>query len=98
MELAMELAVIQVASKPKLELADLLAIHRALMRHTRTPEAGGQMRTVQNWIGGNDYNPCGADFVPPPPELSPAYSTTWWVPQLGGLPPAGSGGHSPCPV
>jgi Fic family protein len=23
---------------------------------------------VQNWIGGNDYNPCGADFVPPPPE------------------------------
>src|SRR3989442_6553088 len=24
--------------------------------------------TSQNWIGGNDYNPCGADFVPPPPE------------------------------
>jgi Fic family protein len=22
----------------------------------------------QNWIGANDYNPCGADFVPPPPE------------------------------
>jgi hypothetical protein len=21
------------------------------------------------WIGGNDYNPCGADFVPPPPEM-----------------------------
>ena len=28
----------------------------------------GQVRTVQNWIGGNDHNPCGADFVPPPPE------------------------------
>ncbi len=26
------------------------------------------MRVVQNWIGGNDYNPCDADFVPPPPE------------------------------
>src|SRR5207302_3067265 len=25
----------------------------------------------QNWIGGNDYNPCGADFVPPPPEFVP---------------------------
>jgi hypothetical protein len=27
------------------------------------------MRTVQNWIGGNDYNPYGADFVLPPPEF-----------------------------
>jgi Fic family protein len=23
---------------------------------------------VQNWIGGSDYNPCSAAFVPPPPE------------------------------
>ena len=23
---------------------------------------------MQNWIGGSDYNPCSADFVPPPPE------------------------------
>jgi Fic family protein len=28
----------------------------------------GRIRTLQNWIGGNDHNPCGADFVPPPPE------------------------------
>jgi Fic family protein len=26
------------------------------------------IREQQNWIGGNDYNPCGADFVPPPPD------------------------------
>jgi Fic family protein len=26
------------------------------------------VRDVQNWIGGNDYNPCGAAFVPPPPS------------------------------
>jgi Fic family protein len=32
----------------------------------------GQVRSVQNWIGGNDYNPCGADFVPPPPDKLPA--------------------------
>ncbi|MHB8577258.1 MAG: Fic family protein, partial [Dehalococcoidia bacterium] len=25
-------------------------------------------RNTQNWIGGNNYNPCGAAFVPPPPE------------------------------
>jgi Fic family protein len=66
---AMELAVSQLASKRPLELEDLLSIHRALMRHTGTPELGGQVRTVQNWIGGNDYNPCGAEFVPPPPEF-----------------------------
>jgi Fic family protein len=28
----------------------------------------GKIRVDQNWIGGNDHNPCGADFVPPPPE------------------------------
>jgi Fic family protein len=29
---------------------------------------GGRIRTTENWIGGNDYNACGADFVPPPPN------------------------------
>jgi Fic family protein len=28
----------------------------------------GRVRTEQNWIGGSGYNPCGAAFVPPPPE------------------------------
>ncbi len=26
------------------------------------------MRETQNWIGGNDFNPCFAEFVPPPPD------------------------------
>lgn len=34
-------------------------------------EMGGRVRTVQNWIDGNDYNPCGAALVPPPPEDVP---------------------------
>ena len=68
---AMELAVSQLAAKPQLTLNDVLELHRALMKHTPTPEIGGQFRTVQNWIGGNDYNPCGADFVPPPHEYVP---------------------------
>ncbi|MBN9643843.1 Fic family protein [Corynebacterium mendelii] len=29
------------------------------------------IRTVQNWIGGNQHNPIGAAFVPPPPEEVP---------------------------
>ena len=46
----------------------LLEAHRRLLRGTRLEEHGGRVRTVQNWIGGSNYNPCSADFVPPPPE------------------------------
>ena len=48
--------------------ADIADIHRRVMAHAPNRHIAGQVRTVQNWIGGNDYNPCGADFVPPPPE------------------------------
>jgi len=68
---AMELTVSQLASKTPLAVEDVLAIHAALMERTTTQAVGGQVRTSQNWIGGNDLNPCGADFVPPPPELVP---------------------------
>jgi Fic family protein len=46
----------------------LLDTHRRLLAGTRMEEHGGRIRTVQNWIGGSNYNPCSADFVPPPPE------------------------------
>jgi Fic family protein len=38
------------------------------MESSMSTHRAGRLRTEQNWIGGNDYNPCGADFVPPPPE------------------------------
>jgi Fic family protein len=38
------------------------------MAASEVPRLAGRLRTQQNWIGGNDYNPCGAEFVPPPPE------------------------------
>jgi Fic family protein len=47
----------------------LLEIHRRLLEGTRLEADGGRLRGEQNWIGGSDYNPCTADFVPPPPEL-----------------------------
>ena len=66
---AMQFAV-DAASYARVFTADqLTAIHARLM--TTAPNAtrvAGRIRTTQNWIGGNDYNPCGADFVPPPPE------------------------------
>lgn len=46
----------------------LLEIHRHLLARTKLEEYGGKLRTEQNWIGGSEYNPCNADFVPPPPE------------------------------
>ena len=46
----------------------LLEVHRRLLAGTRLEEHGGRIRDMQNWIGGSDYNPCSADFVPPPPE------------------------------
>lgn len=48
---------------------DLCAIHRLLMASEAGWTTPGRMRAVQNWIGGNDFNPCGAAFVPPPPAL-----------------------------
>ena len=47
----------------------VLEAHRRLLAGTRLVEHGGRIRTVQNWIGGSDYNPCAAAFVPPPHEL-----------------------------
>ena len=51
-----------------LTVADIEDIHRTLLRFTEDTEIAGVVRTTQNWIGGNDYNPVGAAYVPPPPE------------------------------
>ena len=49
----------------------VLDLHRRLMAGSRLEDHGGRIRTEQNWIGGSDYNPCSAAFVPPPPEEVP---------------------------
>jgi Fic family protein len=65
---AMQLAIEEATSVHELDIDQITAIHHVLMKHSEHPEIAGQIRDVQNWIGGNDYNPCGAAFVPPPPE------------------------------
>jgi Fic family protein len=65
MESAVELAV---TAEP-FGFDDLLAIHRILMERSPLAQLAGEVRTVQNWIGGSSYNPCSAAFVPPPPDL-----------------------------
>lgn len=46
--------------------------HRLLMEDSPTPHLGGQVRTDQNWVGGNDWHPLEGDLVPPPAEHCPA--------------------------
>jgi Fic family protein len=65
---AMQLAVHEAATARRFAVTEIVAIHRRLMEHSVNRNIAGQIRTRQNWIGGNDYNPCGADFVPPPVE------------------------------
>lgn len=66
---AMQLAIEQSSTERELSLEQILAIHRALLERAPSFTGAGKLRTGQNWIGGNDYNPCGADYVPPPPEF-----------------------------
>lgn len=65
---AMSWAIETLTAKKAIRTKDLLAIHARLLAGTRLEEHGGHIRTSQNWIGGSDYNPCSASFVPPPPE------------------------------
>jgi Fic family protein len=65
---AMELAIGQAAEAESFGIGEIVTIHARLMQHASNASLAGRIRTQQNWIGGNDYNPCGADFVPPPPN------------------------------
>lgn len=65
---AMQLAVERVSTGTRVGLEDFQRIHRALLSQDTRARVPGQFRNSQNWIGGNDHNPCGADFVPPPPD------------------------------
>ena len=53
----------------KLEVEHLLEAHRRLMAHSPNPDLGGEVRYLQNWIGGR--SPAEAYYVPPPAQLIP---------------------------
>ncbi|MCX4099023.1 Fic family protein [Nocardia sp. alder85J] len=66
------IALIDAAGAGPITLVDLLAAHRLLMAPDYyAARDAGQLRDVQNWIGGSDYTPLHAAHVPPPPELVP---------------------------
>ncbi len=66
---AMVFAVQSVGVGDPITLGMLLELHRRLLAGSFLEAHGGRFREVQNWIGGSDYHPCNAAFVPPPPEL-----------------------------
>jgi Fic family protein len=65
---AMQLSIERASSGDALSPEDVQDIHRVLLERAPSSHTAGELRQVQNWIGGNDYNPCGADYVPPPHE------------------------------
>jgi Fic family protein len=64
---AMAWGVDGLASSKAISVDGILECHRRLLGATRRSEHAGRIRTVQSWIGGSSFNPCSAEFVPPPP-------------------------------
>ncbi|WP_269928025.1 Fic family protein [Kocuria massiliensis] len=51
-----------------ISLSNILTAHRTLMADdTSEARYAGRLRDMQNWIGGSDYSPRNAMYVPPPP-------------------------------
>ena len=65
---AMSSAIQSVSPGDPITVDQLLAFHRTLLVGSRLSAHAGVIRDEQNWIGGSDYNPCSAAFIPPPPE------------------------------
>lgn len=66
---AMNYAIASIEKGDLITLDQILEINRELLASTTLSRVGGKLREQQNWIGGNDFNPCSADFVPPNWEL-----------------------------
>jgi Fic family protein len=66
---AMSAAIREIGPGDPISADTLPAFHRRLLENTRQARYAGKLREKQNWIGGSEYNPCSAAFVPPPPEL-----------------------------
>jgi Fic family protein len=69
---AMEQAIALGARARTLTFRDIRAIHATLFRGTPYERHGGELRSSQNWIGGDDESPRGADFIPPPEDDVPS--------------------------
>ncbi len=49
--------------------SDLQHLHWLLLRNSQQAQFAGRLRNEQNWIGGSDHSPRGAEFIPPSEEM-----------------------------
>ncbi len=71
---ALQAMIATVAPNAPIRLSAITSAHAALMHDDPLESAAaGELRTVQNWIGGSDFSPRGALCIPPPPETVPGY-------------------------
>lgn len=68
---AMECAIELGRRASPMGVPDILDVHRTLLRHATDAAIAGMLRESQNWIGGSDWHPVGASYVPPPHDLVP---------------------------
>jgi Fic family protein len=52
--------------------SDIQKLHWLLLRNSQHAHLAGVLRTEQNWVGGSDHSPRGAEFIPPPEDMVPA--------------------------
>jgi Fic family protein len=71
---ALDTMINNVSGRGRIELSSITRAHDVLMRDDpfEAPYAG-RLRTVQNWIGGSNYSPRDALYVPPPPATVSDY-------------------------
>ena len=68
---AMQAAVDLGASGASVTSEDIKGLHEILLRHSRQAHFAGKIREEQNWIGGSDHSPRGAEFIPPAEDRVP---------------------------
>lgn len=64
---ALRQAATELGQADEVDTAGINRLHQALLPSDKHQG----LRTMQNWIGGNDWNPTDADYVPPPAEHVP---------------------------
>lgn len=66
---ALKIMIDDVGRTKRIEIETITTSHAMLMADAENErEYAGRLRDVQNWVGGSDYSPRGALYIPPPPE------------------------------
>ena len=68
---AMRMSIERLGQGEAISIDALRNLNKDLLNGSPMADAGGVVRTTQNWIGGSDYSPVHAAYVPPPPEYVP---------------------------